>query len=124
MHVVLDAHAAVARQVHARLDGDHGPRWQRIRVGLGQSWRLVNLEPESVAERVTERRAEAARRDRFARECVRVAARHPGSHRGPCPLLRVAHQLVQHPLPFRRARPHHHGAREVGAIAVHLSPEV
>ncbi len=124
MHVVFDPHPAVPREVHARLDGDHRVGRQGIGVGLRESRRFVHLEPEPVTERMAERLAEPPRRDRIARQRVGIPPGHAGTHTGTRALLRFADQSVQHPLPLGCPRPHHHGARDVRTVAVHLSPEV
>src|SRR5438132_131287 len=83
-----------------------------------------SLEPEPVTERMAERLAEPPRRDRIARQRVGIPPGHPGTHTSTRALLRFADQSVQHPLPLGCPRPHHHGARDVRTVAVHLSPEV
>src|SRR5205809_2008205 len=124
MNVVFDPHAAVARQVHARLDRHDRARRQRIVVGPRKPGRFVHFEPEPVTERVAKRLAESAGRDRIARQRIRFAPAHAGAHAGARALLRLADQSVQHPLALARACPYHHGARDVRAVAIHLSPEV
>src|SRR4051794_23530347 len=51
---VLDPHAAAARQVHARLDGDDVACNQALFGAAGQARPLVDLEPDAVAEPVPE----------------------------------------------------------------------
>src|SRR4051794_10185332 len=59
-HVVLDAHAALARQVDARLDGDnHAGAEFLLAAGLAHGGQLVDVATDAVAEPVAELLAEA-----------------------------------------------------------------
>ena len=56
--VVLDPDAEPAREVDARLDGDDVAGGERVGALGGEPRRLVDLQPEPVAEAVAERARE------------------------------------------------------------------
>src|SRR5918911_4088141 len=64
---VLDADAAAALEVDARLDGHDVPGSERVRGRVGETRRLVDLDADAVAEPVAERGAEPFARDDVAR---------------------------------------------------------
>ena len=84
----------------------------------------MHLEPESVPQRMAERVAEAAGLNHVPRERVGVAPGHPRPHPSARPPLRGLHHLIQRALYRRRPGTDDHRARDVRAIAVHLSAEV
>src|SRR5947208_2417645 len=49
---ILDAHAAQSGEVDPGLDGDHVPGLERPFRRRAQDWKLVHLEPDSMAETV------------------------------------------------------------------------
>ena len=74
-HEVLDPDADVAGHVDARLDGHDVARRELALRRLGEPRRLVDLEPDAVAEPVAEVLAVAGRVDDLARDGVDVLAR-------------------------------------------------
>src|SRR4051794_32952303 len=78
VHIVFQANAAPAWKIDARLDRDHGVQWQRrLRVGR-QPRRLVDLEAEAMAERVSEGVSKSARGNDLPGQSVALAGRHSG----------------------------------------------
>src|ERR1700733_1492049 len=70
---VLDAAAALAGQVHTRLDGDRNPVGQFPRSSVPQGRGLVDLQPHPVPETVLEMVRMSGRRDHVPRRRVHVA---------------------------------------------------
>src|SRR5687768_3902026 len=76
-HVVFDPHAALARQVNARLDGDDHPGPQFfLAAGLAQRGELVNVAADAVPEPVAEVLAEPCLVDDVAGDAVGLRRRH------------------------------------------------
>lgn len=74
---VFNAHAALARDVDARLVGDDHARLTDGLIGLIEARPLVNLEAYAVAEAVTER-VRVRGLDDVARDLIHIAAAHAG----------------------------------------------
>ena len=72
---VFNAHAALARDVDARLVGDDHARLTDGLIGLIEARPLVNLEAYAVAEAVTER-VRVRGLDDVARDLIHIAAAH------------------------------------------------
>lgn len=72
---VFNAHAALARDVDARLVGDDHARLADGLIGLIEARPLVNLEAYAVAEAVTER-VRVRGLDDVARDLIHIAAAH------------------------------------------------
>ena len=75
MHVVFDAHAALPREVDARLDRHHGVQRQRFRVGRRHARRFVHFQTEAVPQGMPERLAESPRGNRLPAQRVGIPAR-------------------------------------------------
>src|SRR3954468_24373876 len=80
VHIVLDANAAPAGTINARLDRHDCALPERRFDGLCQPRRFVDLEAEAVTEAVAERVAIAAVFDVAASEAVRLLPLHPRPH--------------------------------------------
>jgi hypothetical protein len=84
----------------------------------------VHLEPQTVAERVSERLAEASRRDDVPRQRITFSGRHPWAQVLDCPALGSLNQLMNRPLPLVGACAYYYSTGEVGTVSVHLRAEV
>src|ERR1043166_2165721 len=124
MNVVLQSYASPARKIDARLDRDHRAGREADLRGLREAGRFVDLEADPVAQRVTERLAEARLRDEITRQGIGAPSRHPR----PDPLarrdLRPPDGLVYFALAGVGRGAHHDGPGEIGAIATQLGPEI
>src|SRR5262249_54708239 len=114
---VLDAAAAEAFEVDARLDRDDVAGLERVgRLG-GQPRCLVHHQADAVAQAVAEVPTEPGGGDRVPREGIRLDARHPPLDARAGPLLRLeTHVVGLAQRPWKPARGH--GARAVAAVAV------
>src|SRR5947209_6494708 len=98
MDVILDAHTASARDVHTRLDRHDSALGQWICGRTREPRRLVHFETDAVTRRMPERRAEAARLNRVARQRIGFAAGHPRADPLARAPLRLLHESVQRTL--------------------------
>jgi len=120
---VLDAHAERARHVDARLHRHDVPGRERSLGGLREPRALVDLEPDAVAQPVTELLTVPGRCDLVARDGVHHLALRARKHRRQRLLLRGQHQLV-HRRGVVRERSRGERARAVRAVAVHDAAHV
>src|SRR5688572_8989873 len=94
-HVVLDAHAALAREVDAGLDrDDHAGAELFLAAGLAHGGQLVDVAADAVAEPVAEVGAEAGALDHVAGDAVGLHGRDPRPQELHGRLLRLLHHLV------------------------------
>ena len=113
---ILNAHAALAGDVDARLHrDDHARRADRV-VESREARPLVDLEADAVAEAVAER-ARVRRLDDVARDLVDVAAAHARVHRVDRGELRLQDRVVDRLLLVAHMA-ERHGARHVGMVAL------
>src|SRR3954470_23159223 len=118
MHIVFDPHPTATRDVDTGLDRHDRVLRQRLRNGAPEPRPFMHFEPETMAGRMAERRAEATRFDRITGERVRFPTRHSYAHAFARAALRILHDRIQRALRFVRAPTHDDGARHVGAVAV------
>ena len=120
---ILDPHPAAARHVHARLDGHHVAGLEHVVARARQPRRLVDLEPDAVAEPVAEVVPVPLGGDQVARHGVDLAARRAGPHGVERRLLGAQDEVVD----LRQVVVELAGgprARAVRAVAVEPRPEV
>ena len=116
-HGVLDAHAHVALDVDAGLDGADHAGGEPVALRPTERRRLVYLEADAVTGAVTEALAVAGRDDDGARGLVDVTAPvGTGTHGGQTGELRLENGLVDGAL-RRRDAAGRERTRDVGAIA-------
>src|SRR6185437_343060 len=100
-----------------RVDG------QRAIGRPGQAWGFMDLEANAVAQTMTERVALAALLNVASGYRVSILSAHASPDAGTGRLVRAAHDRVNRALLIGRT-PYHHGARDVGAVAVDDRAEV
>src|SRR5579859_6521590 len=93
---VFDPHAAPARQIDARLDGENHA-WSQLVVATRrrQPGRFMDLEPDAMPEAVQERRAVARLVDDLTRQRITLAASHARPQPAFSLLLRLDHKRMQ-----------------------------
>src|SRR6516165_6128727 len=113
---VLNPHAALARQVDARFDGDRNPVFESTRPRVPDHRQLMDLQPHAVPQAVAEVLVVPGGGDEIA--CRRVHVRDLRPHGGGVDpgLLRRRHQAVDLPLPVGRLAQHHR-AGHVGVVS-------
>src|SRR5665213_2861395 len=96
--VVLQPDAAPALKIDPRLDCDYRTTREQL-LGRGRkSWRLMDFQPQAVAERVAKGVAVAAGRDDITGQGIGFLPAHPGPDALTGPQLRLADQLVDRTL--------------------------
>src|SRR5437763_11922731 len=122
-HHVLDAHPSLSGEVDAGLDGDHRAGWQDLLAPPSKEWILVDLQTDTVPQRMRERVAVAGVLDDGPNGTVEGTGRHPGAGGVDARLLRPPDQLVDLTEPWRRLA-EGHGPGHVRVIALHHATEV
>src|SRR5215469_186862 len=120
---VLDPDAALAGQVHTRLDGDWNPVRKFTRSAVPQHRRLVDLQAHAVPEAVLEMLRVPGGADHVPRRRVHVPDVRPDRQRLDSRLLCGGDQVVDVALPPGRLADRD-GARHVRVVAPVLRPEV
>src|SRR6476646_3569909 len=123
MHIVLDADAAPAGTVDARLDRNYRAFTERCFDGFRQTRRFVDLEAQSVAEAVPERVAVTAVLDVAASKSIGFLPLHARSHRLRRDGVGVTDDVIDLPLLGGRASDHHRPS-DVGAVAFVLRSDI
>lgn len=113
---VFDAHAHLARQIDARLDGEALTDAYGLVVSRGDVSGLVVLQADLVTQAVRELLAVAGLLDDATGGEVNLGERHAGTHDGLGGLVGAANRLVDLAVAFAGLGAKEERARHVGAV--------
>ena len=121
--IVLDAHAAPIRPIDPRHYRHHRTFGERPVRGLREPGRLMHLQPEAMAQAVSEQIPKTALLNVVSGECVGIPARHAGPNVCRRALIGDANDFIETALLLAGA-PYYRGARDVSTVTTYFRAKI